>query len=184
MSMVRTFTVAPQGRDELLPPTAHRQAQCAAFRMVGVASSCVDECAAVVEQGRRAERETTEQRAQIVADVREEVVSRGDDRIGVRSLNTAKRRGARREGRSLPPARRAKAPTGAAGDLTRKCASTTQRLVARMSRVVNDLLDVTSIDAGKVALLIVANLVIVEASLGRWVDTTRASTPLRVDPIP
>jgi signal transduction histidine kinase len=47
-----------------------------------------------------------------------------------------------------------KAPTGAAGDLTRKCAGTSQRLVARMSRLVNDLLDVTSIEAGKVALLI------------------------------
>jgi signal transduction histidine kinase len=46
-----------------------------------------------------------------------------------------------------------KAPTGASGDLTRKCASTSQRLVARMSRLVNDLLDVASIDAGKVALL-------------------------------
>jgi signal transduction histidine kinase len=47
-----------------------------------------------------------------------------------------------------------KAPTGAAGDLTRKCTTTSQRLVARMSRLVNDLLDVTSIEAGKVALLI------------------------------
>jgi signal transduction histidine kinase len=47
-----------------------------------------------------------------------------------------------------------KAPTGTAGDLTRKCAGTSQRLVARMSRLVNDLLDVTSIEAGKVALLI------------------------------
>ncbi len=46
------------------------------------------------------------------------------------------------------------APTGTAGDLTRKCASTSQRLVARMSRLVNDLLDVASIEAGKVALLI------------------------------
>jgi signal transduction histidine kinase len=47
-----------------------------------------------------------------------------------------------------------KAPLGAPGDLTRKCASTSQRLVARMSRLVNDLLDVASIEAGKVALLI------------------------------
>jgi signal transduction histidine kinase len=47
-----------------------------------------------------------------------------------------------------------KAPAGPGGDLTRKCAGTSQRLVARMSRLVNDLLDVTSIDAGKVALLI------------------------------
>jgi signal transduction histidine kinase len=47
-----------------------------------------------------------------------------------------------------------KAPPGAPGDLTRKCASTSQRLVARMSRLVNDLLDVASIEAGKVALLI------------------------------
>jgi signal transduction histidine kinase len=46
------------------------------------------------------------------------------------------------------------APAGAAGDLTRKCASTSQRLVVRMSRLVNDLLDVTSIEAGRVALLI------------------------------
>jgi signal transduction histidine kinase len=47
-----------------------------------------------------------------------------------------------------------KAPAGAAGDLTRRCASTSQRLLARMSRLVNDLLDMTSIEAGKVALLI------------------------------
>jgi signal transduction histidine kinase len=47
-----------------------------------------------------------------------------------------------------------KAPAGAPGDLTRKCASTSQRLVGRMSRLVNDLLDVTSIEAGRVALLI------------------------------
>lgn len=47
-----------------------------------------------------------------------------------------------------------KAPAGAAGDLTRKCASTSQRLVARMSRLVNDLLDVTSIEAGRVSLQI------------------------------
>ena len=47
-----------------------------------------------------------------------------------------------------------KAPPGASGDLTRKCANTSQRLVARMSRLVNDLLDVASIEAGKVALLI------------------------------
>jgi signal transduction histidine kinase len=47
-----------------------------------------------------------------------------------------------------------KAPSGAAGDLTRRCAGTSQRLVARMSRLVNDLLDVTSIEAGRVALLI------------------------------
>jgi signal transduction histidine kinase len=47
-----------------------------------------------------------------------------------------------------------KAPPGAPGDLTRRCATTSQRLVARMSRLVNDLLDVASIEAGKVALLI------------------------------
>jgi signal transduction histidine kinase len=47
-----------------------------------------------------------------------------------------------------------KAPTGDAGDLTRRCVNTSQRLIARMSRLVNDLLDVTSIEAGKVALLI------------------------------
>jgi signal transduction histidine kinase len=47
-----------------------------------------------------------------------------------------------------------KAAPGAPGDQTRKYASTSQRLVARMSRLVNDLLDVASIEAGRVALLI------------------------------
>jgi signal transduction histidine kinase len=66
-----------------------------------------------------------------------------------------------------------KAPTGPAGDLTRKCAGTSQRLVARMSRLVNDLLDVASIEAGKVALLIEESDV---ADLLR--DTLEAFEPL------
>lgn len=49
------------------------------------------------------------------------------------------------------------APAGAAGDMTRKCAGTSQRLVVRMTRLVNDLLDMTSIEAGKVALLLEEN---------------------------
>jgi signal transduction histidine kinase len=49
------------------------------------------------------------------------------------------------------------APRGAAGDQVRKSAATSQRLVVRMSRLVSDLLDVTSIEAGKVALLIEEN---------------------------
>ena len=49
------------------------------------------------------------------------------------------------------------APAGGTGDMTRKCASTSQRLVLRMSRLVDDLLDVVSIEAGKVALLIEEN---------------------------
>lgn len=46
------------------------------------------------------------------------------------------------------------APQGRDGDLTRKCANTSKRLVLRMSRLVNDLLDMTSIEAGQVALSI------------------------------
>lgn len=46
------------------------------------------------------------------------------------------------------------APHGHDGDLTRKCASTSKRLVLRMSRLVNDLLDMTSIEAGQVQLTI------------------------------
>ena len=68
-----------------------------------------------------------------------------------------------------------KAPLGAAGDLTRKCAGTSQRLVGRMSRLVNDLLDVASIEAGKVALLIE------ESDVGDLLrDTLEAFEPLAV----
>jgi signal transduction histidine kinase len=45
------------------------------------------------------------------------------------------------------------APEGPAGDAMRRYASANQRLVARMNRMVNDLLDVTSIDAGTISLL-------------------------------
>jgi signal transduction histidine kinase len=45
------------------------------------------------------------------------------------------------------------APEGPTGDKMRWHGATNQRLVARMSRLVNDLLDVTSIEAGKLALL-------------------------------
>jgi signal transduction histidine kinase len=45
------------------------------------------------------------------------------------------------------------APEGEAGDKMRKHAGTSQRLVARMNRLVNDLLDVASIEAGKLALV-------------------------------
>lgn len=45
------------------------------------------------------------------------------------------------------------APEGPAGDPMRKFGAANQRLVARMNRMVNDLLDVTSIDAGKISLL-------------------------------
>ena len=44
------------------------------------------------------------------------------------------------------------APEGPAGDALRKYASANQRLVARMNRMVNDLLDVTRIDAGTISL--------------------------------
>jgi signal transduction histidine kinase len=50
-----------------------------------------------------------------------------------------------------------KAPEGPAGDFARKYGGTSQRLVLRMSRLVNDLLDVVSIEAGKVALLMEEN---------------------------
>jgi signal transduction histidine kinase len=46
-----------------------------------------------------------------------------------------------------------RAPEGAAGDLIRRHGETSQRLVARMNRLVNDLLDVVSIEAGALALL-------------------------------
>jgi signal transduction histidine kinase len=49
------------------------------------------------------------------------------------------------------------APAGADGDMTRKRAEMSQRLVLRMSRLVDDLLDVVSLEAGKVALLIEEN---------------------------
>jgi signal transduction histidine kinase len=45
------------------------------------------------------------------------------------------------------------APEGPVGDAMRKYASANQRLVARMNRMVSDLLDVTSIDAGTISLL-------------------------------
>lgn len=65
------------------------------------------------------------------------------------------------------------APPGSAGDLTRRSASTSQRLVSRMSRLVNDLLDVTSIEAGRVALLIE------ESNVGDVLrDTLEAFEPL------
>jgi signal transduction histidine kinase len=46
-----------------------------------------------------------------------------------------------------------KAPPGPAGDPVRKHAETSQRLVQRMNRMVNDLLDVVSIEAGTLAIL-------------------------------
>jgi signal transduction histidine kinase len=46
------------------------------------------------------------------------------------------------------------APEGAGGDKMRRHSATIQRLVARMNRLVNDLLDVTSIEAGKLAVLL------------------------------
>jgi len=45
------------------------------------------------------------------------------------------------------------APEGEGGNKIRKYASASQRLVARMSRLVNDLLDMTSLEAGELALL-------------------------------
>lgn len=66
-----------------------------------------------------------------------------------------------------------KAPEDAAGDVIRKYASMSQRLVSRMTRLVNDLLDMASIDAGKVALLIEENDV---ADILR--DTLEAFEPL------
>jgi len=44
-------------------------------------------------------------------------------------------------------------PEGPGGDKIRQHAAASQRLVARMTRLVNDLLDVVSIDAGKLSLL-------------------------------
>jgi len=46
------------------------------------------------------------------------------------------------------------APEGPAGDRMRKYAVANQRLAARMNRLVNDLLDVSSIDGGRISLLI------------------------------
>ena len=45
------------------------------------------------------------------------------------------------------------APKGPVGDPIRRYGAANQRLVARMNRMVNDLLDVASIDAGKISLL-------------------------------
>ena len=45
------------------------------------------------------------------------------------------------------------APEGEGGDKIRRHAATSQRLVARMNRMVNDLLDLSSIEAGRLALL-------------------------------
>jgi signal transduction histidine kinase len=44
------------------------------------------------------------------------------------------------------------APEGAGGDMLRKIAATNQRLIARMTRLVSDLMDITAIEAGKLAL--------------------------------
>jgi signal transduction histidine kinase len=46
------------------------------------------------------------------------------------------------------------APEGPAGDRMRRYAVANQRLAARMNRLVNDLLDVSSIDGGRISLLI------------------------------
>jgi signal transduction histidine kinase len=45
------------------------------------------------------------------------------------------------------------APEGPGGDRVRRHAAASQRLVARMTRLVNDLLDVASIDAGKLSVV-------------------------------
>lgn len=45
------------------------------------------------------------------------------------------------------------APAGADGDILRRHAAMSQRMVSRMNRLINDLLDVTSIEEGKLALL-------------------------------
>lgn len=45
-----------------------------------------------------------------------------------------------------------RAPEGAAGEELRKHAATTRRLVTRMNRLVGDLLDITSIQAGRLAI--------------------------------
>jgi signal transduction histidine kinase len=45
------------------------------------------------------------------------------------------------------------APEGAGGDDMRRHAATSQRIVARMSRLLNDLLDIVSMEAGNLALL-------------------------------
>jgi signal transduction histidine kinase len=68
------------------------------------------------------------------------------------------------------------APPGPPGDLTRKCANTSKRLVSRMSRLVNDLLDMTSLEAGRIALLMVDNDV---ADILR--DTLEAFEPIAAD---
>jgi signal transduction histidine kinase len=47
----------------------------------------------------------------------------------------------------------AQAPEGAAGEPIRKYGATSQRMVARMNRLINDLLDLTSIEAGQLALV-------------------------------
>jgi len=47
-----------------------------------------------------------------------------------------------------------RAPQGAAGDEIRKLAATHRRMVTRMNRLVGDLLDITSIQAGKLAILL------------------------------
>jgi signal transduction histidine kinase len=45
------------------------------------------------------------------------------------------------------------APEGDAGDMLRKIAATNQRLIARMTRLISDLLDITAIEKGKLALV-------------------------------
>lgn len=47
----------------------------------------------------------------------------------------------------------AQAPEGATGDPMRRYGATSQRMVARMNRLINDLLDITSIEAGRLALM-------------------------------
>ena len=65
------------------------------------------------------------------------------------------------------------APEGEGGEALRVCASRSQRLVARMNRLVNDLIDVASIEAGKLALF--PEQVLVARALA---DTLEAFEPL------
>jgi signal transduction histidine kinase len=65
------------------------------------------------------------------------------------------------------------APEGPSGDAIRRHGATNQRLVARMNRLISDLLDVSSIEAGKLA--VVAEPVEISALLS---DTVDAFAPL------